>query len=120
MSDGIPAGSPDGPDRPATFNRFSARFPEVTAAHANLGAVADEAGPLDARDRELVKIGICVGADLESATRSHVRRALALGVTPAEIEHAVLQALTTLGFSPTVRGWVWATEQIGKSGGGTP
>ena len=115
MSDATSRPSPDGPERPATFHRFSARFPEVTATHATLGAVTDAAGPLDGRDRELVKIGICVGAGLESATRSHVRRALALGVTPAEVEHAVLQAMTTLGFSPTVRGWVWATEQIEAS-----
>lgn len=106
----------DDADRPVTFQRFSSRFPGVTDAHAALGAATDDAGPLDARSRELVKLGLCVGAGLESATKSHVRRALDAGVTPAEIEHAVIQAVGTLGFSPTVRGWVWATEQIEAEG----
>ena len=102
----------DDADRPVTFQRFSARFPGVTEAHAALGAATDEAGPLGPREMELVKLGLCVGAGLESATKSHVRRALEAGLTREGIEHAVLQAVGTLGFSPTVRAWVWATEQM--------
>jgi len=102
----------DDEDRPVTFHRFSDRFPGLTEAHAALGVATDQAGPLGARDRELVKIGLCVGAGLESATKSDVRRGLEAGLTRAEIEHAVVQAVGTLGFSPTVRAWVWATEQI--------
>jgi alkylhydroperoxidase/carboxymuconolactone decarboxylase family protein YurZ len=102
----------DGGDRPLTFQRFSSRFPGVTEAHAALGAATDEAGPLSAREQQLAKLGLCVGAGLESATKSHVRRALEAGLTREEIEHAILQGVGTLGFSTTVRAWVWATEQM--------
>lgn len=116
MSDRTGLDVRDDEDRPVTFQRFSGRFPGLTEAHAALGAATDDAGPLGARERELVKIGLCVGAGLESATKSHVRRGLEAGLTPDEIEHAVVQAVGTLGFSPTVRAWVWATEQIAAEG----
>ena len=55
-----------------------------------------------------MKIGIAVGARLEGAVHSHVRRALEAGASADEIRHAVRLALTTIGF-PTMMaalGWV--------------
>ena len=49
----------------------------------------DGVGPLDAKAKALVKIGICVGAGLESALRSHVRRAGEAGASREEIEQAI-------------------------------
>jgi len=60
----------------------------------------------------MVKIGICIGAGLESALRSHVRRALQHGATPAEIEQAILLGMNTVGFPRTVAAWSWAQEQF--------
>ena len=102
----------EGSDLPRTFERFSARFREVVKAHTAMGKATDGAGPLDRKTTELVKLGVCVGASLESATKSHVRRALEHGATPEEIEHAVIQGMNTVGFSRTVMAWVWATEQM--------
>lgn len=103
-----------GGDLPATFERFSARFPDVVRAHTAMGKATDAAGPLDRKTTELIKLGVCVGASLESATKSHVRRALDHGATREEIEHAVVQGLNTVGFSRTVMAWVWATEQMDR------
>ena len=104
-----PAGKVDG--APPTFNSFVDRFPEFREAHALIGKAADAAGPLDARGLALVKLGMCIGAGLETAYRSHVRRALEAGVSWAEIEHAIVQAVNTLGLPRTVMAWQWARQE---------
>lgn len=97
---------------PATFKKFSARFPALTTAHEKMGQAAGASGPLSDREQALVKIGLCIGAGKESALRSHVRRAMQDGMTMEEVEHAVVQAMTTLGFPATVQAWSWAQIQF--------
>ena len=97
---------------PSTFRSFIARFPKLGEAHEMAAKSVDTAGPLDRKTCALVKIGICVGAGLESALRSHVRRAREHGVTETEIEQAILLAMNTCGFPRTVAAWQWAREQI--------
>jgi alkylhydroperoxidase/carboxymuconolactone decarboxylase family protein YurZ len=97
---------------PGTFKRFSQKFPELAAAHQRTAEHVSTIGPLDARMCELIKIGICVGAGLESALRSHVRRAAQQGATETEIEQAIMLAMTTCGFPRTVAAWSWAQTQF--------
>lgn len=99
---------------PGTYKDFVTKFPALGAAHESAAKAVDAAGPLDRKTCELIKIGICVGAGLESATRSHVRRAMEHGATEAEIEQAVLLAFNTCGFPRTVMGWSWARQQISR------
>lgn len=102
----------EGQDLPRTYLSFTDRFPAIAAAHSRMGKALDASGPLDRRTAELVKLGVCVGAGLESATKSHVRRAREAGASAEEIEHAVVQGMNTVGFSRTVMAWVWAREQL--------
>lgn len=97
---------------PGTFKEFVGRFPALGEAHEAIARAVDRAGPLDRKTCELIKVGMCVGAGLESALRSHVRRALQHGATSAEIEQAVLLAMNTLGFPRTVMSWQWARQQL--------
>jgi len=99
---------------PKTFVTFTARYPELANAHEQIAKAVDAAGPLDAKTCSLVKIGLSVGAGLESATRSHVRRALQNGATMQEIEQAILLAMNTCGFPRTVAAWSWAQEQFAR------
>lgn len=99
---------------PGTYAAFVARFPELGGAHEAIARAAEAAGPLDARTLALIKIGICVGAGLESALRSHVRRAMEHGATRQDIEQAILQAMNTVGFPRTVAAWSWACEQFDR------
>ena len=96
---------------PKTFVRFAERFPELAAAHQSMGLAAG-AGPLDKKSQHLIKIGICLGAGLESAMRSHTRRAIQAGATEAELEQAVMLGMTTCGFPRTVAAWQWVQEQL--------
>lgn len=104
----------EGTDVPRTFKRFTERFPEIAHAHEAAGIAGDAAGPLDRRTVELVKLGMCVAAGLESATKSHARRALQHGATRAEVEQAVALGVNTVGFPRTVMAWQWATEQMDR------
>ncbi len=99
---------------PPTFRDFVAKFPELGNAHEAIAKAVDRAGPLDAKCVSLIKIGICLGAGLESALRSHVRRGLQHGASKAEIEQAILAGMNTVGFPRTVAGWAWANEQFAR------
>ena len=99
---------------PKTFKAFIEKFPELGDAHETVAKAVDRAGPLDPKVCSLVKMGICIGAGLESAFRSHVRRALRNGATIEEIEHATLQAMNTVGFPRTAAAWQWAWQQIDR------
>lgn len=97
---------------PKTFKAFIEKYPELGDAHESVAKSVDRAGPLDPKVCSLVKMGICIGAGLESAFRSHVRRAIRNGATVEEVEQAVLQAMNTVGFPRTVAAWQWAWQQI--------
>ncbi|MGA2065544.1 MAG: carboxymuconolactone decarboxylase family protein [Thermoguttaceae bacterium] len=103
---------PANPTLPPTFQAFVNKFPALGEAHERVGKVVDAAGPLDRKTCELIKAGICVGGGLESALRSHVRRAMQHGATETEVEQAILLAMNTCGFPRTVAAWQWAWQQI--------
>lgn len=100
------------PKLPGTFKQFCEKFPDLAGAHDAMTEAALAAGPLDAKSCSLIKIGISLGAGLESAVKSHVRRAGEAGATPEEIEQAILLAMTTVGFPRTVAAWSWARQQL--------
>ena len=97
---------------PGTYKQFIKKFPALGAAHERIAEAVESYAPLDAKTRELIKIGLSVGGGFESATRSHVRRAVHNGATEAEIEQTVLLAMNTCGFPRTVMAWRWVREQI--------
>ena len=97
---------------PGRYKQFIAEYPALDDAHEAIARAVAEAGPLDARTCELVKIGLSVGAGLESALRAHVRKAMQAGATRREIEQAILLAMNTLGFPRTVAAWSWAQIQF--------
>lgn len=108
-----PAPKPPAPgEPPQTFKDFVRRFPALGEAHEAIGRAVDELGPLDEKTRALVKIGICLGAGLESALRSHVRRAIRAGATEVEVEQALMLGMNTVGFPRTVAAWSWAQVQF--------
>ena len=95
---------------PKQYRRFLEDFPEVGEAYHALGTAVGSAGPLDAKTRELIKIGISLAARQEGGVRSHVRKARDAGASAEEIRHAILQATTTVGFPNTIAGMSWANE----------
>ena len=47
-----------GPKLPKTFRAFVTKFPEIGGAHEQVAQAAEQAGPLDRKTCELIKIGI--------------------------------------------------------------
>ena len=106
------------PKLPKAFLEFTRQHPTVAKAYEALGQASAEAGPLGVKTRELVKLGMAIGARLEGAVHSHARRALEAGVTPAEIRHVVTLAAPTVGFPTTVAVYTWVEEVLGKGTAG--
>ena len=99
---------------PGTYKEFVEKFPALGKAHEDIAKAVESYGPLDRKTCEMIKIGISVGAGLETATRSHVRRAVQEGATAQEIEQAVLLAYNTCGWPRMIAAWTWARQQINR------
>jgi AhpD family alkylhydroperoxidase len=99
-------------DLPQPYKKIREEFPKVAEAYDALGSATHEAGPLDDKTRQLVKLALAVGAGLEGATHAHTRRALELGISPEEIKHVVMLGMTTLGFPSTVKAYVWVSDEL--------
>jgi alkylhydroperoxidase/carboxymuconolactone decarboxylase family protein YurZ len=101
---------------PSAYRRFADAQPRIMKAYEELSSATLADGPLDRKHAELVKVGITIGAGLEGATHSHVRRALEAGATPEEIRHAIRLALTTVGFPSMMAALGWANDVIDAGG----
>ena len=95
---------------PQWTRRFQKTHRKVWSAFQRLGEECHRAGPLDARSRRLVKIGIAAGSGSEGAMHSAVRNALAEGVSQDEIRHAILLSITTIGFPNGQAALSWAED----------
>lgn len=98
---------------PSWYNDQKKRHPRVFEAYENLGEACREAGPLDGKTLALAKLAIAVGAQLEGAVHSHVRRSLEAGATIDECRHVVLLATTTIGFPAMMAALSWV-EDVAK------
>lgn len=101
---------------PKTYQRFQQEYPDVREAFEQLGTAAAAAGPLDAKTRELIKLGMAAALRSETAVHSHVHRAIEAGATTEEVEHTVLLGVTTLGFSTMMTALSWARSAITARG----
>lgn len=100
------------PKIPKRFQQFTKDYPRVANAYETLGNAVHASGPLDDKTRALIKLSISIGARLEGAVHSHVRKALGVGVTPNEIRHAALLALPTIGLPSMMAALTWIEETL--------
>lgn len=104
------------PKPPDTYVRFIRRYPKLEVAWRAINEAGEE-GPLDERMQRLVKLAIAIGAMREGAVRASVRKGLAMGITPEEIEQVVALAAGTLGLPSTVSIYSWLRDLLGDSQG---
>jgi 4-carboxymuconolactone decarboxylase len=97
---------------PKAVNQFRKRYPKVWAAFNELGERCHEAGPLDEKSRRLVKLAMSIGAGLEGATHSAVRNACKAGITPEELDHVAVLAISTLGLPTAARAMTWIRDDL--------
>ncbi|GJQ21974.1 MAG: hypothetical protein HBSIN02_23290 [Bacteroidia bacterium] len=97
---------------PKRFQQFTEHYPAVAKAYEQLGDAVHGAGPLDEKTRALVKLAISTGARLEGAVHAHARKALAAGVTPEELRHAVMLSLPTIGLPSMMAALSWVDDVL--------
>lgn len=100
---------------PEIYTRFREAFPDLVDAVDGLGAASDAAGPLDDKQRRVVKLAIAVGAQAPGSVRSNVRRALAAGADPAEVLHVIALSVATVGLSAAVAAYGWVIEVLDRA-----
>ena len=111
MGKNIRRSTTPGPKKlPARYVQFQKRYGKVFSAFDSLGKATAQAGPLRAKVRALVKLGLAVGGQMEGAVHSHTRRALEAGCTQEEIRHVVLLGTTTLGFPSMIKALTWVDD----------
>jgi alkylhydroperoxidase/carboxymuconolactone decarboxylase family protein YurZ len=95
---------------PAAARHMASEYPDLWEAFERLGEAASRAGPLEPRTRRLIHLALAIAADSEGATHSHVRRALAEGVSSEDLEHIAILAITTTGWSQAMKGLAWVRD----------
>jgi 4-carboxymuconolactone decarboxylase len=81
------------------YTVFKKDFPEINEAHEALGEkIHKESGPLPEKVRWLIKIAISGASRHHTALETHIKKAREAGATEAEIKHALLLLIQTVGF----------------------
>jgi alkylhydroperoxidase/carboxymuconolactone decarboxylase family protein YurZ len=101
------------PKLPKAYEAFMTRYPTIGQAW-DLLTKAGREGPLDEKTARLIKLAIAIGAMREGAVHANVRKALAAGVTRAEIEQVVALTPSTLGLPSTVAIYSWIEDELAK------
>jgi len=97
-------------DLPKVYKKFLEDKTEIGEAYRELGHAIHRSGPLNERERTLVKLGMAMGARLEGGVHSHVRKAIDAEITPDEIRHAAVLGITTLGFPASMANMTWVQD----------
>lgn len=99
---------------PKIYGKFSKEFPDVFEQFKKLGITCRQAGPLDAKCQNLIKLGISLGVNSRGGVMSSTRKALESGASREEIVHAVMLGMTTSGFPNTIAALGWVEEVISQ------
>ena len=102
------------PKMPGQYQSIRKRFKSFHKALENLGKVARESGPLDAKTTHLIQLAAASAIRSEGSVHSHTRRALEAGATPEEIYHSIILLTSTIGFPTTSAALSWAEDIIEK------
>lgn len=102
---------------PKRFREFIGRHEQVGEAYTALSQATMDAGPLDRKTAQLVKLGIAMGMRSEGAVHAHTRKAMDAGCTPDELRHAAILGTTTLGFPTMMAAYSWIEDVLGEKEG---
>jgi 4-carboxymuconolactone decarboxylase len=95
---------------PTNYESLQHSQPEYMAAVEQLGRIARQSGPLDAKTVHLIQLAAAAAIRSEGAVHSHVRRALDEGATFDEVQHTLIVLTSTIGFPNVSAAWSWAKD----------
>ncbi|TNE76407.1 MAG: carboxymuconolactone decarboxylase family protein [Gammaproteobacteria bacterium] len=96
--------------RPGLYDRLAAKYPEFINSVEAMGSTAKELGPLDEKSAQLIQLAAAASIRSEGAVHSHTRRAVEAGASAAEIHHALLLLVSTIGFPSVMAALSWADD----------
>ena len=99
---------------PGQYVSIERRFKKYFDATKNLGKVASESGPINAKTSQLVQLAASAAIRSEGSVHSHTRRALDAGAKPEEIYHTLILLTSTIGFPTMSAALSWADDVIRK------
>jgi AhpD family alkylhydroperoxidase len=97
---------------PPAFAAMKDAYPAVWDSQSAMNQTCDEAGPLDARTRELIKVAVLAAAGYEQSVKGHAHLALEAGASAAEVRQAVLLAAGPAGIPAVAYGLSWVEEAL--------
>jgi 4-carboxymuconolactone decarboxylase len=97
---------------PDQYKAIKKRFSTYFKASENLGKAAKAAGPIGAKNSQLIQLAAAAAIRSEGAVHSHTRRALELGAKPEEIYHAVILLTSTIGFPSVSSALCWIDDVL--------
>lgn len=101
--------------RTENFEYLRKQHTKIFAAYQEFGrSIHEEGGPLEERERSLIKVAISAAGRHELALSTHIEKALAAGCTGAEIEHAILLTAPTAGFPTMMAGLLVLREELSR------
>jgi len=99
---------------PDMYTRLKRRHSRLFAAAEAVGEAARAEGPLDSKSVQLIQLAAAAAIRSEGAVHSHARRALDAGASAAEIRHALVALVSTIGFPSVVAASSWADDILEK------
>ena len=97
---------------PPLLSDFQQRFPQVWDTYVQLREACDQQGPLSARERELIKVGISAALRREGGLIAHIDLARDAGASPEQIYQTILLATGLTGFPTTLAAFGIARDHL--------
>ena len=95
---------------PITLRKFIERNPKIWESHQALGLACRNAGPLADKYIEFIKMAITASQGLETAFKTHARKAKEAGAGRDEMDHVIVQMLPIMGLARTMMAAKWLDE----------
>ena len=99
---------------PKHYVTVLSKHPKLKEALQALGTALRDEGPLDEKTAQLIQLAAAASIHSEGSVHSHAKRALAAGATPAEIRHALILLVSTIGFPTVMAALSWANDVLEK------
>jgi 4-carboxymuconolactone decarboxylase len=99
-------------EMPKFYQKMEKDYKEVMEAVDRLGKAVQNAGPLDEKVTQLIKLAAAATQKSEGAVHSHARRAMEAGASPEEISHAVILLVPTIGYPNAAAALSWVQDLL--------
>ena len=99
-------------EMPKFYQKMEKDYKEVMEAVDRLGKAVQNAGPLDEKVTQLIKLAAAATQKSEGAVHSHARRAMVAGASPEEVRHAVILLVPTIGYPNAAAALSWVQDLL--------